>query len=102
MYEDTGSGNLYTHHDVMLPAIPLCVEWFDTRPNKATEFGNFAAVGTMDPDIELWDLDVVDNMYPAAILGQSSQTTSGAPMEPATKKKKKKSKKANEQYHESI
>ncbi|KAK3675647.1 rRNA-processing protein [Recurvomyces mirabilis] len=99
VYEDTGSGNLYTHHDVMLPAIPLCVEWFDTRPNKATEFGNFAAVGTMDPDIELWDLDVVDNMYPTAILGQSSQTTSGAPMEPAMKKKKKKSKKANEHYH---
>ncbi|KAK5112458.1 hypothetical protein LTR62_004214 [Meristemomyces frigidus] len=99
VYEDTGSGNMFIHHDVMLPAIPLCVEWFDTRPNKATELGNFAAVGTMDPDIELWDLDVVDNMYPTAILGQTSHTSTGAPIEPASKKKKKTSKKANDHYH---
>ena len=96
VYEDE-QDNLYVHHDVMLPAIPLCVEWFGARPNKPGEKGNFAAVGTMDPDIELWDLDIVDGMYPAAILGQSSQT---APSEPPTKpKKKKKSKKANELYH---
>jgi periodic tryptophan protein 1 len=80
----------------MLPAVPLCVEWLNAKPNTPAEQGNFAAVGTMDPDIELWDLDVVDSMFPTAILGQGSTEA-----ETATKKKKKKnkSKKANDAYH---
>ncbi|KAK4952325.1 rRNA-processing protein [Elasticomyces elasticus] len=99
VYEDEADANLYVHHDVMLPAIPLCVEWLDTRPNKNSEQGNFAAVGTMDPDIELWDLDIVDCMFPTAILGQGSNDAGGAPLEPATRKKKRKIKKANDSYH---
>lgn len=99
VYEDDAS-NLYVHHDVMLPAVPICVEWVNSRPNKTGEHGNFAAVGTMDPDIELWDLDVVDGMYPTAVLGQSSQAVMEAPSDlVAKKKKKKKSKKANSSYH---
>ncbi|KAK5171972.1 rRNA-processing protein [Saxophila tyrrhenica] len=99
VYEDEAD-NLYVHHDVMLPAIPLCVDWVNAKPNHEGETGNFAAVGTMDPDIEIWDLDVVDGMYPAAILGQSSQAVAEPPSEPVTKKKKKKkSKKANDSYH---
>lgn len=96
VYEDNHD-NLYVHHDVMLPAIPLCVEWLSARPNEAGARGNFAAVGTMDPDIELWDLDVVDSMYPTAVLGQSSQPS--LPSMPEKKKKKNKSKKANDAYH---
>lgn len=99
VYEDEAD-NLYVHHDVMLPAVPLCVEWVKSRPNKVGFHGNFAAVGTMDPDIELWDLDVVDGMYPTAILGQSSQgATDPLSAAAGTKKKKKKSKKANDSYH---
>lgn len=33
--------------------------------------GNYAAVGTFDPEIEIWDLDTVDAMYPDAILGET-------------------------------
>ncbi|KAK0269391.1 rRNA-processing protein [Friedmanniomyces endolithicus] len=99
IYEDDADANLYVHHDVMLPAIPLCVEWLDIRPNNGSDQGNFAAVGTMDPDIELWDLDVVDCMFPTAILGQNSRPATDAPLEPATKKKKRKVKKANASYH---
>lgn len=44
VYEDEAD-NLYVHHDVMLPAIPLCVEWVNARPNKSGQTGNFAAVG---------------------------------------------------------
>ncbi|KAK3716645.1 rRNA-processing protein [Vermiconidia calcicola] len=99
VYEDEAD-NLYVHHDVMLPAIPLCVEWVNARPNRSGQIGNFAAVGTMDPDIELWDLDIVDGMYPTAVLGQSSQTAAEVPSDLIEKKKKKKkSKKANDSYH---
>lgn len=98
VYEDEAD-NLYVHHDIMLPAIPLSVEWLDMPVNKpgagADARGNFVAIGTMDPDIEIWDLDVIDCMYPSAILGQGGNTEE----EKKVKKKKKKAKKANENYH---
>ncbi|KAF9886641.1 hypothetical protein FE257_011281 [Aspergillus nanangensis] len=94
VYEDR-EANLYVHHDIMLPAIPLCLEWLDIPVGKAAEgktSGNFVAIGTMEPDIEIWDLDVVDCMYPNAILGQG-----GDDAEKPSKKKKKS--KANENFH---
>jgi len=101
VYEDD-SDNLYVHHDIMLPAIPLSVEWLDFPVNKpgsgSEQTGNFVAVGTMDPDIELWDLDIVDCMYPNAVLGQGTETAAEGDRT-KRKKKKKKSKKANDDYH---
>lgn len=97
VYEDEAD-NLYVHHDIMLPAIPLAVEWLDIPVNKGAEaseqVGNYVAIGTMEPDIEIWDLDMIDCMYPNAILGQGSNPQSGE-----KKKKKKKSKKTSDEYH---
>ncbi|KAH6682256.1 WD40-repeat-containing domain protein, partial [Plectosphaerella plurivora] len=98
VYEDAAD-NLYVHHDIMLPAIPLCVEWLDLPVQKSSVDrdapANFVAIGTMDPDIEVWDLDTVDCMYPNAILGQGGEAAAGE----APKKKKKKAKKANDEFH---
>jgi periodic tryptophan protein 1 len=100
VYEDEAD-NLYVHHDIMLPAIPLCVEWLDLPVGKPgvdkDSRANFVAVGTFDPDIEIWDLDTVDCMYPNAILGQGGQDS--ATVGDKKKKKKKKSKKANDEFH---
>lgn len=97
VYEDAAD-NLYVHHDIMLPAIPLCVEWLDIPVSKPgvekDSAANFVAIGTFDPDIEIWDLDTVDCMYPNAILGQGGNAEEGK-----KKKKKKKAKKANDEYH---
>jgi periodic tryptophan protein 1 len=103
VYEDEAD-NLYVHHDIMLPAIPLCVEWLDlpvgkSNPEKDAR-ANFVAIGTFDPDIEIWDLDTIDCMYPNAILGQGGnengvESTGGE----KKKKKRKKSKRANDDYH---
>lgn len=106
VYEDSAD-NLYVHHDIMLPAIPLAVEWLDIAVGKDASKrqdgkGNFVAVGTMDPEIELWDLDTVDCMYPNAILGQTSTPEAATPLASSDgkkKKKKKKSKKPNDAYH---
>lgn len=38
-------GNLYVHHDVMLPAFPLSVAWLDCDPKQRQERANLAAVG---------------------------------------------------------
>ncbi|KAI0889825.1 WD40 repeat-like protein [Annulohypoxylon maeteangense] len=98
VYEDEAD-NLYVHHDIMLPAIPLCVEWLDIPVSKSNvdkdSTANFVAIGTMDPDIEVWDLDTIDCMYPNAILGQGANPQEAE----KKKKKKKKSKKANDEYH---
>ncbi|KAJ5167746.1 WD repeat-containing protein [Penicillium canariense] len=99
VYEDRAD-NLYVHHDIMLPGIPLCVEWLDIPVGKGSEdrkTGNFVAIGTMEPDIEIWDLDVVDSMYPNAILGQGGQDAGDGAQ--AKKKSKKKKSKANDEYH---
>ncbi|KAI9053789.1 hypothetical protein LZ554_002738 [Drepanopeziza brunnea f. sp. 'monogermtubi'] len=102
VYED-GADNLYVHHDIMLPAIPLCVEWLDLPVGKSNvekdPRANFVAVGTFDPDIEIWDLDTIDCMYPNAILGQGGESNDGGTGEKKKKKKKKKSKKSNDDYH---
>lgn len=105
VYEDEAD-NLYVHHDIMLPAIPLCVEWLDLPVGKAAlnsdSRGNYVAVGTFDPDIELWDLDTIDCMYPNAILGQGGdggKAEAGGETAVKKKKKNKKSKKVNDDYH---
>ncbi|KAL8803912.1 MAG: hypothetical protein Q9182_002879 [Xanthomendoza sp. 2 TL-2023] len=102
VYEDEVD-NLYVHHDLMLPAIPLCVEWLDLPVGKGTTDrstkGNFVAVGTFDPDIELWDLDTIDSMYPNALLGQGGEEDKGEADDEKRKKKRKRSKKANDRYH---
>ncbi|KAG0367274.1 WD40-repeat-containing domain protein [Gamsiella multidivaricata] len=96
LYDESeeNEGNMYVHHDIMLPAFPLCLEWLDFRVGRKSSMqtpGNYVAVGTFDPEIEIWDLDTIDNMYPDAVLGAQDKS----------KKKKgaKKSKKPNNEYH---
>ena len=61
------TGNLYVHHDITLPAFPLCVEWGDVGPSGGT--GSFAAIGTFKQGIEVWNLDVLDPLEPTCTLG---------------------------------
>lgn len=103
---DESEDNLYAHHDILLPALPLCLEWLDFPPSSSTANteakGNFVAVGTLDPEIEIWSLDVIEGMYPDALLGRpSSSKEAEAPKLSKNKKKKEKKKtpKANPDFH---
>lgn len=73
LYEED-EDNLYVHHDLMLPTFPLCLEWIGCGMKKdgGEVVGNYCAVGTFDPEIEIWNLDVLDVAYPAAILGRNN------------------------------
>ena len=73
--------HLYCHHDVLLPTFPLALEWLDYDPGDPSP-GNLVAMGTMQADIEIWDLDIVDGIEPAYVLEGSEVKVS--------KKKKKK------------
>ncbi|KAJ4979402.1 hypothetical protein NE237_010182 [Protea cynaroides] len=81
---EDGDPNMYVHHDIILPAFPLCTAWLDC-PLKVGDKGNFIAVGSMEPAIEIWDLDLIDEVQPFAILGGIA-------------KKKKKGKKKSVKY----
>jgi periodic tryptophan protein 1 len=60
LLEETEDGdlNMFVHHEVPLADFPLCTAWMDFNL-KGGDKGNFVAVGTMDPAIEIWDLDIV-------------------------------------------
>ncbi|KAF9007566.1 WD40-repeat-containing domain protein [Cyathus striatus] len=101
---DESQENLYVHHDLMLPNFPLCLEWLDFPPASSikTRFRNYIAVGTLDPEIEIWSLDVLEAMYPTTILGRPDETKAHVPMPLGTGKKKKKKTKHREMqkgYH---
>lgn len=123
---DEAQENLYVHHDIMLPAFPLCLEWLDFRPcppqstnpdnddaamavdnlnGAASGFGNYVAVGTFDPEIEIWSLDTVDALYPDSVLGRPDESAAAAaapavPLGTGKKKRKKtKPRTANPNYH---
>lgn len=68
--------NLYVHHDIMLPTFPLSIAWLDYHPKKEGNNGNLVAIGTFQPEIEIWDMDVLDNLEPTAVLGGKTEGTS--------------------------
>eukprot|EP00026_Physarum_polycephalum_P001532 Phypoly_transcript_01534.p1 GENE.Phypoly_transcript_01534~~Phypoly_transcript_01534.p1 ORF type:complete len:470 (+),score=89.89 Phypoly_transcript_01534:124-1533(+) len=74
VYEEHNS-NLYVHHDVFLSSFPLCVSWLDFNPKNCSTPSNLAAVGCFTPGIEIWDLDVLDAVYPVAMLGGTEKQT---------------------------
>ncbi|KAG9126883.1 hypothetical protein FRC07_001541 [Ceratobasidium sp. 392] len=95
--------NLYVHHDILLPSFPLCLEWLDFPPNTSTTpatvtpgQGNFIAVGTFEPEIEIWSLDTTEAIYPSLILGRPDKSAAHVPKPLGTGKKKRKQVKARE------
>src|SRR6266542_3071056 len=67
VYEES-KDNFYVHHDIMITSFPLCLEWLDFRLGRKAELvdsvstgaaGNYVAVGTFEPVIEIWDLDTI-------------------------------------------
>lgn len=96
---EDGEANLYVHHDVLLPALPLALAWLNCDPSGSTQPRNLVATGTMEPGIEIWDLDVIDSVEPLACLGgversmQAEEASTSAAGEDGSKggdKKKKK------------
>ncbi len=100
---DEKSSNLYVHHEISIPSIPLALAWLPTHPRAGqtsalgTPFpatGSFAAVGTFLPGIEIWNCDVISPVEPVCVLGGfEEQDPLLAPPASAPSKGKKKGKK---------
>ena len=63
------TGSLYIHHDLILAAYPLSLQWLPFNPTTPNISGNCLAVGTFMPEIEVWNLDVLDVLEPITRLG---------------------------------
>lgn len=101
---DEPNENLYVHHDLMLPSFPLCVEWLDfpsSSEASSSKSGSYVAVGTFDPTIEIWDADLVDGLYPHAILGPSPslEKPEAKPLGTGKKKRKQLVQPVSAEYH---
>uniref|UniRef100_A0A7E4ZZY3 WD_REPEATS_REGION domain-containing protein n=1 Tax=Panagrellus redivivus TaxID=6233 RepID=A0A7E4ZZY3_PANRE len=62
------NGDWYVHHDYILDSPPLCIAPIRYDPGQSGK-GNLLAVGTFDPIIQIWDLDVVNAIEPIVKLG---------------------------------
>ncbi|CAK7338048.1 unnamed protein product [Dovyalis caffra] len=71
-------------------AVIVCACNKDEFSNLEACSRNFVAVGSMEPAIEIWDLDIIDEVQPFVVLGGTEEK----------KKKKKKGKKASIKYKE--
>ena len=97
VYEERDA-NIFCHHDYMLSAFPLALAWMDTHPDTLATHprpaGNYVAVGSMEPGIEIWNLDVMDTIDPAAVLGGYRLEQDPITGETTIAKMKKKNKKS--------
>lgn len=91
VYNDQ-EGYLYVHHDILMLHMPLCLTWLDYDSNNADAV-NYVAVGSMEGVIELFDVDLVDQMEPLHTFGKKSKKKK-------SKSSKKSSKKASDKSGE--
>ncbi len=101
---DESTEYLGPHHDLLLSSMPLCLEWLDypisstasamdTGDDSApspSQFGNYIAIGTMDPEIEIFSVDLLESVYPDLVLGNPKETAAHVPKPAGTGKKKRK------------
>ena len=71
VYDDE-QGSLYVHHDIRLEAFPLALAFL-----QHCSAGARVAVGTMEPRIDIWDLDVMEPVAPVASLGGDAPAATG-------------------------
>jgi len=62
---DNESDSFYLHHDIIQSDYPCCVRWIGHIRNQTK---NLAAAGYMSPEINIWDLDVIDVLEPTEVL----------------------------------
>lgn len=71
---DEDDADMYVHHDAMVSAYPLCIEWISSVSTGRE--GSFAAIGLMDHTIQLWDLDAMGAMEPCMMLSEGKKASS--------------------------
>jgi len=97
---DESKASLFVHHELNLPAYPLSTAWIDCNPTDYNTPGNFVAVGTFEPGIEIWNLDVLDVLEPVCTLGGRAEPDADRIIE--LREKAKKNKKAKKKLKQEL
>jgi periodic tryptophan protein 1 len=101
---DEATEYLGPHHDLLLSSMPLCLEWLDypvsstasamdtgdITASSSSRFGNYIAIGTMEPEVEIFSVDQLESVYPDMVLGDPKATAAHIPEPAGTGKKKRK------------
>lgn len=68
---DAENESFFVHHDFVIGNYPLCLEWLNecAHPDKK----NLVAVGSFEPLIHIWDLDVLNKLDAVVSLGLENQ-----------------------------
>ncbi|GJQ11133.1 hypothetical protein GpartN1_g2924.t1 [Galdieria partita] len=97
--EDTEDGpHLYPHHDLVLSSFPLSLAWSDVSSfDRWRNCRSCVAVGSLIPQIEIYDANAIDELEPVAILGETrvSRRSSSS----AKSRTKRRPKKVDSEYH---
>eukprot|EP00922_Rhytidocystis_sp_ex-Travisia-forbesii_P042923 GHVS01064162.1.p1 GENE.GHVS01064162.1~~GHVS01064162.1.p1 ORF type:complete len:511 (+),score=69.01 GHVS01064162.1:38-1534(+) len=72
---DGENGSLYVHHDIVVGSYPLCLEWLSSSDGGGP--GNLVAMGTFSHAIDIWNLDIMDELEPVITLGSSDEIREG-------------------------
>ncbi|PFH32107.1 WD domain, G-beta repeat-containing protein [Besnoitia besnoiti] len=70
---DEDRGSFYVHHDILTGGFPLCLEWLNTCPSTSGP-ANLVASGSFDPEISIWNLDVLDRVDAVCTLGKKPES----------------------------
>ena len=68
---DENTLDLFVHYDISLSSFPLSLEWIPFTNNLKC---NYALVWSFIPGIEIWNLDIMDEIEPEIILGLSKES----------------------------
>jgi WD40 repeat protein len=68
IFNDT-RGELFLLHDILLPSEPMVVEYLNYYKEDSSTRFNLAAVGCMDAEINIWDLNVSGCLEPKLRIG---------------------------------
>jgi len=73
----------YVHHSYFLASPPLCVAPIRYDPGHENGKGNLVAVGSFEPTIDIWDIDVYNALEPIMVLGKQAKKS-----KPGSRKKR--------------
>ncbi|KAH9165659.1 WD40 repeat-like protein [Lactarius sanguifluus] len=76
-------------YDEPTDSMPLCLEWLDYPVSSATKEECMDTEDGPGSQIEIYSIDLLDTVYPDALLGNPKETAAHVP-EPGTGKKKRK------------
>ncbi|KAK4522328.1 hypothetical protein GAYE_HPESCF16G0208 [Galdieria yellowstonensis] len=95
--EDTEDGpHIYPHHDLVLSSFPLSLAWSQVSSLDRYNCQSCVAVGSLIPQIEIYDASAIDELEPIAILGET-RVSKLASDKKRTRRRQKKA--ADSEYH---